>query len=220
MIHGDPALVRFDESFADAARIEDRPHYTGYVSQPIEQSDSKLGLNEVIVSAGGGAVGQPLLTTASKARRYSQLKDVVWRILVGPNTPSHVTECLNTAPDDGVVVEENRRDFLTLLFNCSVSVSQGGYNTVMDVLRSGARAVVVPFEGDGETEQRLRAQKLKQLGIAEVVAENILSPMTLAKAVDSSASKSCSRLDLNLDGATGAAQFVLDSWHRHTSANN
>ena len=219
MIHGDPALVRFEESFKDTVRIMDKLHYTGYVSQPVVQSDLTLGLNEVIVSAGGGAVGEPLLTTALKARRYSQLKNVKWRILIGPNMPPHVIERLNTTPDDGVVVEENRRDFLTLLCNCSVSVSQGGYNTVMDVLRAGARAVVVPFEGEGETEQRLRAQKLQQLGIAEVVAENTLSPLSLAEAVDRSASKSRPQLDLNLQGASGAAKFVLDSWRRH-SINN
>ncbi len=219
MVHGDPALVRFDQSFKDAARISDRLHYTGYVSQPLDQCDSKLGLNEVIVSAGGGAVSQPLLTAALKARQYSRFKDVNWRILVGPNTPPQVIEHLNTSPNDGgVVIEPNRQDFLTLLCNCFVSVSQAGYNTVMDVLRTGVRAVLVPFEGEGETEQRLRAQKLQQLGIAEVVIESTLSPPTIAEAVDRSASKSPPQPNrFNLDGAAGAAQFVLDSWYKHTT---
>ena len=221
MIHGDPVLVRFEESFADAARISDKLHYTGYVSQPLDRSDSKLGQNEVIVSVGGGAVGQPLLTTAMEARQHSRLKDINWRILVGPNTPNKAFERLNQAARNGVIVERNRRDFLTLLSNCFISVSQAGYNTVMDVLRTGARGVVVPYEGDGETEQRLRAKKLQQLGIVEVVTESRLSPTTIAEAVDRRASKSPPQPNrFNLNGAAGAAQFVLDSWHRHTANSN
>ena len=221
MVHGDPALVRFEESFTDAARISDKLHYTGYVSQPLDQSDSTLGQNEVIVSAGGGAVGQPLLTTALEARQHSRLKGINWRILVGPNTPDQVFDRLNQAAKNGVIVERNRRDFLTLLSNCSISVSQAGYNTVMDLLRAGVRAVVVPYEGDGETEQRLRAQKLQRLGIVEVVTQNTLSPLTIAEAVDRSASKSRPQPNrFNLDGAAGAAQFVLDAWHRYAATNN
>ena len=91
----------------------------------------------------------------------------------------------------------------------------------MDLLRAGVRAVVVPYEGDGETEQRLRAQKLQRLGIVEVVTQNTLSPLTIAEAVDRSASKSRPQPNrFNLDGAAGAAQFVLDSWHRYTATND
>ena len=221
MVHGDPTLVRFEESFTDTALIADKLNYTGYVSQPLDQSDSKVGLNEVLVSGGGGAVSEPLLTTAAQAHQYSQLKDTKWRILVGPNTPHRVIESLSTAPNDTTIIERNRRDFLTLLHNCSVSVSQAGYNTVMDLLRTGARAVVVPFEGNGETEQRLRARKLRQFRIAEVVTEDILSPLSIAGAVDRSASKPRPKPNLfDLDGATGAARFVLHSWHRHAKANS
>ncbi len=51
----------------------------------------------------------------------------------------------------GVVVERYRADFTRLLARCRLSVSQGGYNTVMEILQARAPAVVVPFAGGAET---------------------------------------------------------------------
>ena len=46
----------------------------------------------------------------------------------------------------------------------------------MDILQSGVRAVVVPYETKGETEQRLRAELLAEKGLLTVVPEAELSP--------------------------------------------
>lgn len=61
LVHGDPALIRLDETFSEASRIADLIRYTGYVSSPSNGSGSAVGAGEVLVSAGGGAVGLPLL---------------------------------------------------------------------------------------------------------------------------------------------------------------
>ena len=54
-------------------------------------------------------------------------------------------------------VERHRADFVDLLGNCRVSISQAGYNTTMEILSCGARAVLVPFGGGAEIEQTLEA---------------------------------------------------------------
>src|SRR5205809_518006 len=55
LIHGDPTLIGFDRSFAGWEAIRSRAAYTGYIA---EQRDEKGadGVNEVLVSVGGGAV--------------------------------------------------------------------------------------------------------------------------------------------------------------------
>ena len=88
----------------------------------------------------------------------------------------------------GIIVERARADFRQLLATCAVSISQGGYNTMMDILEAGARSVVVPFAGGGETEQTVRAHAFAEHRLVVTVAEDELTPAVLANAVNRAAS--------------------------------
>lgn len=186
LIHGDDRLIPFSRTFPLAERIRDKVHYTGYVVDRTGRSalNTGQGKDEVIVSAGGGAVGVDLLRTAIAARPLTQLKDRTWRVLVGVNLDDETFRSVADLAGDGVVVERGRPDFTALVTNAALSISQGGYNTVMEVLEAGTRAVVVPYAGGIETEQTLRARELAQRTPMQVVDENGLSPETLARAVD------------------------------------
>ncbi len=219
MVHGDPELIRFEDSFPRVNEIGQRLHYTGYISPPASNSAADTsGRGEVLISTGGGAVGDKLLRTALKAHSASRLKNETWHFLIGPNTPQPTAQLLYAHQSQRILVEPNRDDFLTLLRNCTVTVSQAGYNTIADILQTGARAVVVPFEGDGETEQQQRAQKLQELRVALVLREKQLSVSALAKAVDRCATQPAAvNTRFNLNGATETARFVRDSWQRHVA---
>jgi predicted glycosyltransferase len=67
--------------------------------------------------------------------------------------------------------------------NGRLSISQGGYNTVMEVLAAHIRAVVVPYAGGIETEQTLRARRLSARGRLELVDEQTMTPAVLAAAI-------------------------------------
>ena len=82
-------------------------------------------------------------------------------------------EQLAAQASEGVIVERARNDFTLRLRNCVLSVSQAGYNTVMETLQAGARAVLVPFAGGGESEQTLRARLLAERGLVHVVEEDV-----------------------------------------------
>jgi predicted glycosyltransferase len=84
----------------------------------------------------------------------------------------------------GIVVERARSDFTIMLANCVLSISQGGYNTIIETLSVADRAVIAPYAGGLETEQALRAELLAERGVFQVVAEDSLSPQTLAAGVD------------------------------------
>jgi predicted glycosyltransferase len=216
LVHGDPRFLAFDRTFRHAARLGERMHHTGFIVERPRSAgpESDAGAGEVLVSAGGGAVGAKLLEAAIRARPLSNLSLRRWRLLSGVNLDAATFDGLSRfaehAGGGAVLVERSRTDFRTLLQNCAVSVSQGGYNTVMEILDCGARAVVVPFAGGKETEQTLRAHLLAERGRIQVVAEEALSPASLAAAIDCAASGVApGKSDLDLDGARKSAELVM-----------
>ena len=181
LIHADPALVPFEQSFAGWDRIKSRAFYTGYVSERdlARRTQSSEGKGEVVVSVGGGAAGAPLLEAAVAARPKTALADRTWRLLVGENLP----EGRRPVTGPGIIVEPARPDFTTLLGNAVLSISQAGYNTTIETLRCADRAVLVPFGTARETEQADRAQLLAARGMVTMVPPGTLSPQSLADAV-------------------------------------
>jgi predicted glycosyltransferase len=185
LIHADPALVRLEESFPAWASVAARATYTGYVmegnSAPV--AETTAGTDEVVVSAGGGAIGGPLLKAAIGARQLGALADRTWRLLVGPNMPAAERAEIEAARGERLIVEPVRADFPCLLHNATLSISQAGYNTVIETIRHADRAVLVPFGTARETEQVDRAQALAERGMVAVVPPGTLSPQALAAAI-------------------------------------
>lgn len=218
LVHGDPALLPLSASFPEN-RIADRVVYTGYVTgnaTPWPPGDD--GRDEIIVSIGGGAVGARLLRAAVAARAISAQRHRTWRLLLGPNLPAHDHEDLIRGSGPGCVIEPARPDFPGLVARCHVSVSQAGYNTVMDVLTARARAVLVPFAAANETEQTVRAAALARRGWAVVAEEAGLTPERLASAIDRAAAMA--RPDsaaLRRDGADETARLI-GVWRTQRSA--
>ena len=105
---------------------------------------------------------------------------------------------IGKAPE-GVIVERARPDFIDLLKNCTLSISQGGYNTVMEVLATGARGIAVPYAGGQETEQTLRARLLEARGLIHQIPEGALSPDRLIE-----------KISLAMDGAGPDAPIAID----------
>ena len=204
LVHGDPRLA----SFPLAPRLGDKLHYTGYV---VEESapGGDAGKGEVLVSAGGGAVGRKLLETAIRARPLTFLRDRTWRILAGTNGPD-----LSAFQQEGIVIERTRRDFTTLLRNCELSISQAGYNTVMEALQARSRALLVPYRGPGESEQAQRARLLADRGLVEVLDEDRLEPAALAAAVERAARRARpSPGAIDLGGARRSAVLLREWLH-------
>jgi len=211
LVHGDASVARFERSFAAAARLGERLAYTGYVVAEAPPA-AETARGEVLVSAGGGAVGARLLEAAVRARELSLMKGAPWRVLAGVQAGDGQLAALRQAAPAGVTIERSREDFQALLGGCALSISQAGYNTVAEVLQARVRAVLVPFAGGGESEQTERAQLLAARGVCEVVPEAALTPQALAAAVDRAARAprpEAGRVDLG-----GAARTVqlLKKW--------
>lgn len=216
LVHGDPHLTRFDLTFPLAAAIAHRLAYTGFVVEKPVAADpfGDRADGEILVSAGGGAVGFPLLAAAIRAKRLTRHRHHRWRIVTGANLPPAQRTELDrlAAGDPDITIEGFRADFGKLLAACRLSVSQGGYNTVMELIASRCPAVVVPFAEGGESEQTLRARMLVERQVLSMVDPEFLTAGTLAAAID--AVRPPAELDLNLDGARQSAARLIAAWKK------
>jgi predicted glycosyltransferase len=215
LVHGDPAFLPLQASYPAAAALGERVVYTGYVVAPpaIGSSDG-AGRGEVIVSIGGGAVGATLIAAAIEGRQ--RLIDAghaagvrTWRLLLGADLPAASVRRAHAAAQPGLIVEPARGDFPALLSRAHVSVSQAGYNTVMDILNAGVRAVLVPFAAEGESEQTQRAEALARRGWVQIVPEGEMTGDRLAGAIVSVSAMPPPPMDAVLsDGAAVTARLI------------
>ena len=238
VVHADPTMMRLSETFAYADQLRDKIFYSGYLHNPpracandVVANDINKGINsdinsdtnnndtndaprrdarnEVIVSAGFGAVGLNLLRVAVAAKPLGALRDCHWRILASRRIADADFIRLQQSAGDGVTVERTRDDFAARLGKCRASISQAGYNTTLDVVAANCPAVFVPYAHHFETEQSHRAEKFAALGRAVVVAEAELTPTRLADAVARAAQLDWSHLPpLDLRGATRTANWI------------
>src|SRR5262249_34650494 len=113
-----------------------------------------------------------------------------------------------------LLIERFRPDFPVLLRNCRLSVSQAGYNTVMDVLAASARAVVIPFAEGGETEQPTRARLLADRGLLTVLDPERLTPDKLAAAIDAAVDNERPTVSFDMFGSDNTARLVVEAIDR------
>lgn len=178
LVHSDAHSTPLDQSWPVSDLLRPKLHYTGYVTPPPSGPHPvNCGKNEVLVSAGGGSVGNMLFETALKAAHMS--KDRIWRLLVGGSDANVRITRLKTAASSNVIIEPARPDFRQMLYHAACSVSMCGYNTALDILQSGVPSVLVPFDDGGEVEQTLRAQSLTAMAGIEMIRSDALSPEKL-----------------------------------------
>jgi predicted glycosyltransferase len=208
LVHGDPGFVRLEETFPLATSVAEKVAYTGLVAGPSSTPGKER--YDVVVSAGGGAAGKKLVASTLAAARLSSGR-LSWCLITGPNLPRAAVDAALADPPPGLSVFRFREDFAGLLTAAGVSVSQAGYNTVCDILRAGCRTVLVPFAAGGETEQPVRASRLERLGLAMVLMEEDMTPITLAAAIETALSApQPQRPALQLDGARRSAQILRE----------
>ncbi|MGD9510571.1 MAG: glycosyltransferase family protein [Geminicoccaceae bacterium] len=213
LVHGDDRLMPFAATFPAAPELGERVTHTGFVHVG-EVAPAPAVPAAVVVSAGGGAVGERLLLAALDARPHTRFACDPWLLVGGHNLPLDRLTRLRSLLPAGCTLEQHRPDLASLMGRAVVSISQAGYNTVVEGLAGGARMVLVPFAAGVEDEQERRAQRLAALGLAERIGEAELDGMSLAVAIDRIGSQP--RPDpttFSFDGADRSARLILQ-WVR------
>jgi len=212
LIHSDPSFARFEESFHSNVPLQVPIKYTGFVvpaSGPAAPQESRR--KRIVVSAGGGIAGEPLLRTAIEAHDYLQEDtEIEMKVIAGPFLSDESWRALRSLAQGRNKLRLVRQvsDLCGELCGAAVSISQAGYNTCLDVLRAKVPAILVPFAKENEDEQRKRALRLQDLGAVRVIEQHDLTPARLAQEIRESMKSKFATPALDLNGAENAAALI------------
>ena len=210
LVHCDPGFARLEETFGAHAGLEVPVEYTGFVVARPPAVGRRP--RRIVVSAGGGLVGWPLLRAAvATQRRLWPRTGLPMRLIAGPFAPADVWRELARDVPDGVELVRTVPDLGAELREAAASVSQCGYNTALVLLCSRVPALVVPYATAEEDEQQRRARRLARLGAVRVLDPARLDPRTLARELELLLEFEPARPRLDLDGARRTCELL---WER------
>jgi predicted glycosyltransferase len=193
LIHGDPNFARIEESFSLVDQIKCKIAYTGYVVQKNTNNHLNypiLNINPqkqiIVVSVGGGESGYELIEATIEASKIIEnaIPHEVHIFLGLYTTESKLLSLQISAKDSqNVFVKRYDTRFLDYLEKACLSISKCGYNTTMNILSTGVRAIVYAGGTNTNPEQSIRAKKLENIGIIELIDLDDLKPNLFAEKI-------------------------------------
>jgi predicted glycosyltransferase len=214
LVHSDPQFQRLEETFPRASQIQCPIRYTGFVVQQpedIELIRDNTGLT-ILVSIGGGRVGCELLEASIAASELiANEHPHRLQIFTGPYLPAEDFNRLRQLAGEkpNIRIERFTPNFLDHLQHADLSISMAGYNTCMNLLTTGTPALVLPFAGNNNEEQTIRANKLERLETVTVLRDGDLTPAVLAEKILAVGRQArTGKPTLDLSGATTTAEIV------------
>lgn len=180
-VYGDPAVYDPVREYDLSPEVAARVAYTGYLHPDIrgasESLPDALPSRFVLCSVGGGQDGSRVAEAFAAAARPPGTDGV---IVTGPFMPREVRERLRRAARGGLHVLELVPDLTPLLRRAERVVAMGGYNTVCEVLAVGRPALIVP-RVQPRREQLIRAERLRDRGLLDVLHPDDISPQALSR---------------------------------------
>jgi predicted glycosyltransferase len=220
LVHGDERLHQLEETFPRVDDLACRVEYTGYVvpertRASDDGTDETLHRRKIVVSVGNGRYPQGHALVQAALRAATHLESRIpheFHIFAGPLVPGEVYAGMEAlaAPARNVRLRRNTPDLAFQMKHAALSVSLGGYNTVMDILSARVPALVWPVTSNGDGEQSIRAAALERLGVVKVLRPDDQHPETLAGSITRALEMKPTRLGLNLDGARNTARILME----------
>jgi predicted glycosyltransferase len=131
-------------------------------------------------------------------------------MFTGPFSPDRVVAELQAiaATQPNLTVERFTPDLMAYMVQADLSINMGGYNTTLNVLKTGVRSMLLPFTGNGDQEQTIRAERLEALGAVSVIRPEDLQPERFAQRVVDYLQTTPCQIQFDLNGvAKTAAQL-------------
>ena len=221
LVHGDKSFQTLDETFSRVNDLHCPVVYTGYVvgqSHADEVDACRSPGAEprrpvIVASIGSGQylTGQMLLESVLHAARLLRGRiPHQFRVFAGPLMPEEAFSRLQALARECRNVKLSRftPNLRAVLRRAELSVNMAGYNTIMDVLSSGVRALVYPVTSNGDQEQIVRANSLVKAGVIDVISTEQLAPQELARKLKNALRQKPALLTLNFDGAANTARIL------------
>lgn len=200
-IHSDPKKIKLDLTFAGINHVKIPTVYTGYVARkPLDctkRTWSEGGY--VVASCGGSSIYSSLILHAVN----SQLKHFPERTI---HVFSGLRSCeLRIPKSDKTVMHNFTWNYIDFLSHAAVSISMGGYNSIVESIACEVPSIVIPLHSNDE--QKIRLKYLDDCNNFEIVDFKCLEENMLYEAVKRVVSKDCLKDDLDLDGANFVANY-------------
>jgi predicted glycosyltransferase len=192
VVYGHPELFDTLASYALPDDLRKKATYAGYVCAPPEIPDgaaarARLGLDDepfVLVTAGGGIDGAPVLRAAIEAHELLRARPRPRLVLVtGPLMPSEDRAGIAELAARAGHLVLTHVDLVAAMAASSALVTMGGYNTLVEAMVLGRRPVVVP-RATHKREQLIRAQAFAERGLVRCLPPAELTGRGLAAALD------------------------------------
>jgi predicted glycosyltransferase len=213
LIHGDPNFIKLNLSFSRVNDFTCPVHYTGYVVQPPPSENQDLDINKplILVSVGGGRFGHDLLECVAHTALI--LKDKIphdIQVFTGAFSPNELLERLQqmTHDLDNITVNRYTPHLLNYMQQADLSIGMSGYNTTMNVLTTGVKAMMMPFQGNNDMEQLTRVKILDDLGRVKMIHPEDLQPEQFAENIINYLANKTTQLSINLDGVNQTAYYL------------
>jgi predicted glycosyltransferase len=218
-VYGDAAVYDQVREYDYPAAVAAKVRYTGYLMRPMRIDFPEIGGAElssmgvspadriVLCMVGGGQDGTELAEAFAQVD-FPEAKQGV--ILTGPFMPPEVQQrlCRLAAGKPRLRVLKFVTDPDLLLSLAERVIAMGGYNTVCEVLSFHKRALIVP-RMKPRREQFIRAERLHQLGLLDMLPFDQVNPRALADWL------ACNReppqpvhKQVDFDGATNLPRLV------------
>ncbi|MFD6136087.1 glycosyltransferase family protein [Isoptericola sp. NPDC060257] len=209
-VYGDAHVYDPLAEYALPDHIAARTVFTGYLgrgraslAEPVRE-----GAPYVLCLVGGGQDGASLAEAFAAAPLPVGHRGV---LVTGPYLPETTRDRLHAvaAGRDDLEVHAFVRDVVPLVEGAAAVVTMGGYNSVCELLASGRPGLVVP-RTHPRAEQLVRARRLADLGLLDVLVGAITPERVAAWLARTAADDAARRpeVDVDLDGLSRVPELV------------
>ena len=187
-IYGDPTVFDPLHEYNIFDGAASKVHYTGYLDQRPRLGFAGAEANQllgnlppgrlVVCLVGGGHDGAALVEAFAQAELPPATTGV---IVAGPYMPARTRQrlCQSAQPRPGLRVLEFVPEPGPLIQQAERVIAMGGYNTMCEVLSFEKHALIVP-RVHPKPEQWIRAERMRQLGLIEVLHPDKLSSRAIS----------------------------------------
>ncbi|MCL4764832.1 MAG: hypothetical protein KJZ80_01185 [Hyphomicrobiaceae bacterium] len=169
--------------------VRARMTFTGHLrrSAPRTHNMRSLDLPDdyILVTAGGGGDGGPLMRQVLAAREFDRTLDFPLVMILGPFMVAEEREEIRERARRlaSITVLDFESQIEVIMLRASAIVSMGGYNTFCEILSFDKRALLVP-RSRPRREQHIRAARAAELGIVDMLDSSAAGdPSVMARAL-------------------------------------